>query len=161
VAADAARVRDEASRTRLLAALDRIEQHHGDVTVRVGAWHGDFTPWNMSRRGDELLLWDWERFETGVPAGLDRCHYAVNVLSHERRFGVSTIVEGLQRAATGEVSRDRAVALSYLVALGTRYLLGAQEPGGEVVAPRAAIVLDVLDELSRQLTPRPSEHPRP
>ena len=46
----------------------------------LGAWHGDWTPWNMSRRRGRLQLWDWERFETGVPLGLDRCHYGVNAV---------------------------------------------------------------------------------
>lgn len=43
--------------------------------VRVSAWHGDWSPWNMGwSRSDELCIWDWERTTTGVPVGFDLCH---------------------------------------------------------------------------------------
>lgn len=144
---------DSAHRERVAEVLDRIERTVGEVEVRVGAWHGDFTPWNMSRHGGHLLVWDWERFDTGVPRGMDRLHYAVNTLSLERSFGVATVLEGLRRGATGEGHVDLAVAAAYLTALSIRYLSGAGEEGGSVVADRAELVLTVLDELSRHLGP--------
>ena len=62
-----------------------------DRPLPLGGWHGDWTPWNMSRRRGRLQLWDWERFETGVPRGLDRCHYGVNAVTrrdgHRRGLG--------------------------------------------------------------------------
>jgi hypothetical protein len=66
-------------RERLLELLDRLAAAADDVDLETGAWHGDWTPWNMAggRRGD-VALWDFERFETGVPVGLDQCHYVVN-----------------------------------------------------------------------------------
>jgi hypothetical protein len=149
----ASQLEDAGQRERLTAAMTRIADAVGAVEIRVGAWHGDFTPWNMSRDGDRLLLWDWERFETGVPHGMDRLHYAVNTISRERGFGVGSVLEGLRRAATGDAHVDLALAAAYLVALATRYLSGAQEDGGEVIAARADLVLAILSELSGHLVP--------
>jgi hypothetical protein len=148
---------DAGQRGRLEAAMSRISDAVGAVDVAVGAWHGDFTPWNMSRDGDRLLLWDWERFETGVPKGLDRLHYAVNTISRERGFGVGSVLDGLRSAAIGDAPVDLALAGAYLVALATRYLSGAQEDGGEVIAARADLVLSILSELSRHLVPAEPE----
>ncbi len=40
------------------------------------AWHGDLTPWNLAPGpGGRLLVWDWERFGTGVPPGFDALHH--------------------------------------------------------------------------------------
>jgi hypothetical protein len=141
----------------LADALERVERSVGDTTVQVGAWHGDFTPWNMARSADRLQLWDWERFELGVPRGLDRIHYAVHTLARERGFSLGSVVDGLRLGATGDGRRDLALAATYLAALGSRYLLGAQGAGGEAVADQARLVLSILTELSRHLGDRPPE----
>lgn len=141
----------------LAEALGRVERAVGDTSVQVGAWHGDFTPWNMARSAGRLQLWDWERFETGVPQGLDRLHYAVHTLSRERGFSLGSVIEGLRRGAVGAGRRDLALAATYLAALGSRYLLGAQGAGGEAVADQARLVLTILTELSRHVGDRPPE----
>src|SRR4051794_8184568 len=83
---------------RLGVALQRLDALAGDLELIPGAWHGDWTPWNMARRRGRLQLWDWERFELGVPGGLDRCHYGVNAVC--RRDGVSpgSVLAGLRLA---------------------------------------------------------------
>jgi hypothetical protein len=58
----------------LTGAVDWIERHFGGVEMAFGAWHGDFTPWNMARLGDATYLWDWER-AAAAPAGLDLLHF--------------------------------------------------------------------------------------
>lgn len=146
------RLVDDVAARRLTEALERVRHRSGSVQVRVAAWHGDLTPWNLGRvSGGRCMIWDWERFETGVPVGLDRVHYAVNTLSRERGFGVDVVVEGLRRGAPpgGDEPGRQAVVGAYLLAITSRYLIGAQEPGGEVVAARAATMLDVLDAFSR------------
>ena len=144
-------LRADDRRERLCAALDRVAAAAGSTEVRVGAWHGDFTPWNMARTGGRLQLWDWERFETGAPRGLDRYHYSVNTVARERGFGVSSVLEGLRRGASGDGSPDALVAATYLAALAERYLSDAQELGGDVISDRADEVLGILSELSRHL----------
>jgi hypothetical protein len=55
-------------------AVDWIERRFGATEIAFGAWHGDFTPWNMARLGDNTYLWDWER-AAPAPAGLDLLHF--------------------------------------------------------------------------------------
>jgi hypothetical protein len=58
----------------LQRAVDWIERRHGHEEIAFGAWHGDFTPWNMARLDGETYVWDWERSAT-APAGLDLFHF--------------------------------------------------------------------------------------
>jgi hypothetical protein len=55
----------------------------GSRTARLpaGAWHGDWSPWNLGWVGDRLWAWDWEYCRTDVPVGLDVPHFAF-----QRRF---------------------------------------------------------------------------
>jgi hypothetical protein len=55
-------------------AVDWIERRFGAVEIAFGAWHGDFTPWNMARTDDATYVWDWER-AAPAPAGLDLLHF--------------------------------------------------------------------------------------
>ena len=141
---------DPVSRGRLGRALERVAALAGRRELRWGAWHGDWTPWNMAPAGDRVLLWDWERFETGVPFGLDALHYVVNVLN----AGVPTSAEGVVRALALASYRDRSLggephvrSLLYLVAVLTRYLRLVDAPGGEHISGRAMQTLVALEHL--------------
>jgi hypothetical protein len=58
-------------------ALACLRDAAADVELPVGSWHGDWTPWNLAPApSDGLLVWDWERFGSGVPAGFDALHYS-------------------------------------------------------------------------------------
>jgi hypothetical protein len=63
---------------RLRDALRRLESAAGDIELEYGSWHGDWAPWNMTVTADRVCVWDWERFETGVPVGFDAVHCAVH-----------------------------------------------------------------------------------
>jgi hypothetical protein len=39
-----------------------------------GAWHGDWRRTNMDASDRGCAVWDWERFDIGVPAGYDALH---------------------------------------------------------------------------------------
>ncbi len=56
-------------------ALLQVEQRWGDVPLRFGMCHGDWTPANMARDGDRLLVWDWERSDPAAPVGMDAMHF--------------------------------------------------------------------------------------
>lgn len=58
------------------------------ATVPVTRAHGDFTPWNIRRRGDELLIIDWEQSRDDLPALYDLFHfiYQSNTLVKGRPF---------------------------------------------------------------------------
>lgn len=134
-----------AARDRLGDALDALR----DTDTRplaMGAWHGDWTPWNMSRRRGRLQLWDWERFETGVPLGLDRCHYAVNAVCRRDGVDLDSVMRGMDLAG---IRNDRStdahlVGAAYLATITCRYLVGAEGELGGAIADRSLVMLDAL-----------------
>lgn len=140
------RLASPALRAALADGLDRLGSAAGDREFGVGAWHGDWTAWNMARRGGILQLWDFERFETGVVTGLDPFHYAVNTAVRSRGFTVDAVLGGVRDALhqVGDTAEARVLARVHLAALGVRYAAFAEQDGGSVVAPRAALMAEAL-----------------
>ena len=108
------------------AALDRACAR--GRSLEIGSWHGDLSPWNLAAKGDRALVWDWERFEHGVPVGLDALHHAF--LPRLKDGGLPEAEAGswlLERAvevlAPVGVAREDAgdVAMLYLVEIATRF----------------------------------------
>ena len=62
-------------RDALVTALGKLAA--ADPELGFGAWHGDWTGWNMASTPDGLLVWDWERFTRPVPVGFDALHYGL------------------------------------------------------------------------------------
>ena len=136
---------DDDRRIRLEEALHALLARSGDNELTFGAWHGDWTPWNMAQRGRRTQLWDWERFETGVPAGLDLCHYGVNLRCRERGASVDSILSGLTWVGSErEPVSGAPVGTLYLAAATTRYLARAQSALGERISERAELFLSTL-----------------
>ncbi len=145
----AGRLEDDDARAALADGIDALAADSGDRAWPVGAWHGDWTPWNMARvpRTGVVRLWDWERFETGVPRGLDRFHYLVNAVTRRDGTTPRTIHEGLARAGADPArpgSPDHILAGLYLVGIAGRYLPLREGPGGEDIASRSAAVVAAL-----------------
>ncbi len=106
-------------------------------TLPLGAWHGDWTPWNMAVRAGRALVWDWERCATGVPVGFDPVHYALQEALWRRgadpRAATRAVLAGLpaQLAPFGLDPADAAaVGRLYLVEIAARYLLDGQAAAG-------------------------------
>jgi hypothetical protein len=138
----AADVLDPNLADQLQRGLDVVERRHGHDVLRYGAWHGDFTPWNLQWRGDGIQVWDWERFAPGVPLGFDVLHYRRSLLGG---------VPGLARHAAHDLARIGVPAelagvttTLYLVELCVRYLLAAQAETGEPLRAQAYALLDHL-----------------
>jgi hypothetical protein len=142
-----------ASRSTLLEAIDLITARSAEVQLCFGAWHGDWTPWNMGWSHGELLLWDFERFEVGAPIGLDVCHFAVSVPQPTQ--DAAEIVRRLEAATVGrDPVRSDLVKTLYLVAITSRYLVAANSENGRLIAPRAAVMTRCLTQwLSRETCP--------
>jgi hypothetical protein len=63
-----------------------LEDRYGELVLSFGAWHGDWTPWNLGRLDDRLVVWDWEHSGSDVPLGFDALHfYFQPSLIHERK----------------------------------------------------------------------------
>jgi hypothetical protein len=129
-------------RAALLQALRELDARAGGTVLSFGAWHGDWSPWNVASTGDGLLVWDWERFTTGVPLGFDALHYWLqNEVGPTRRDPLAASSACLEHA--GQLlapfgigaPQARVTAVLYLADLATRYLVDRQARAG---APRGA-----------------------
>lgn len=139
-------VADPETRRELEVAMRRLGDQAADTTVTVGAWHGDWAPWNMSRSRGRIQLWDWERFATGVPVGFDRCHFGINTALAEDGVTPTAVRRGIVLGGfTGPRpgSADHAVVGLYLLAILHRYLAGGDEVPAQVQA-RVAALREVL-----------------
>lgn len=101
-----------------------------------GAWHGDLSPWNIAPSGDgRLLVWDWERYELGVPPGFDALHHHFHrclrrmdaaTAAHACLAGALRLLEPYGHSA----AEARRIALSYLITLAARHAADGHEPLG-------------------------------
>ena len=111
----------------LQRAVDWIERRHGHTDIAFGAWHGDFTPWNMARLGGTTYLWDWER-SAPAPAGLDLLHFLFQgVCRFEGKAPAAAIERCSERLASllpaldVEAGTERALWSLYRLELLLRY----------------------------------------
>lgn len=142
--------RDDNAHT-LRRAAEHVGRQAGRTQLAFGAWHGDWTPWNMATLPDTLLVWDWERFGRGVPLGFDALHYHLQ----------SAVVRGRRdpELAVGDTLRESAALLSpfgagaevarltcllYLIDLATRYLTDGQAEAGARLGILGSWLLPVL-----------------
>jgi hypothetical protein len=145
-----AAVGDRPEGASLASAAELLIQHAGEITFRYGAWHGDWAPWNMANLADTLLVWDWERFATGVPLGFDAVHHELQKRIQSTGDAKEAVEATVQRAGEllapfGVVAAGREVtALLYLVDLATRYLTDRQAEAGARLGVLGTWLLPVL-----------------
>lgn len=144
---------DGATASTYEAALDQIEARYAHTVLDFAAWHGDWTPWNMAWRYRRVQLWDWERFETGVPVGMDRIHYVLSAVARTQGFNARTIVHALGLPTAREYARPTqqdVLGLLYLASMVNRYLSGSHHESQTPVQARAAAALEALSWLSQK-----------
>jgi Phosphotransferase enzyme family len=125
-------------RDTLGAALDALDAlTAAGPELSFGAWHGDWTGWNMASTADGLLVWDWERFAPGVPVGFDPLHYRLQSDVVRARRPPAEAADGCVRDAAGclapfgvPAGEARLVAVLYLAELSARYLADRQAEAG-------------------------------
>ncbi|WP_164842256.1 hypothetical protein [Actinoplanes solisilvae] len=143
-------VTDRAEGASLAAAAEVLIQRADDIIFRYGSWHGDWAPWNMANIEDTLLVWDWERFASGVPLGYDAIHHELQkrIQSTENaQEAVEATVRGAAEmlAPFGVPVAGREItALLYLVDLATRYLTDRQAEAGARLGVLGTWLLPVL-----------------
>lgn len=131
-------------------AVERFLGEFGGHAVLVGAWHGDFVPWNMDSGRGRIAVWDWERFATGVPVGFDRLHLHLQVDVHRRSVPIPAALSALD-AHLGtllpglDAQTGRVVLAAYLTELLVRYEhdgLGAESSALDAWCRALAAALD-------------------
>lgn len=140
---------DVRARDSLLAVHAIATTHWGRVPVTFGAWHGDWTKWNMAWDSQRVLLWDWERYESGVPVGLDAYHYAFQ----SRLRGVADVESAVSqvRRSAGSLAAGMGVPreqgpmllLCYVLSLLLRYENDSRDAMGVQLRPIAAALRTV------------------
>ncbi|GHJ46409.1 hypothetical protein Cs7R123_37510 [Catellatospora sp. TT07R-123] len=105
--------------------------------LSYGCWHGDWNGGNMSIRGGEVLLWDFERFTADVPVGYDVLHFelheAVTVHGAVPAVAAADVAAraGALLAPFGvDADVAPAVAALYFTEIGSRYLGDRQDGFG-------------------------------
>jgi hypothetical protein len=131
---------DPEQRRRLADVVARIGATYGADELEFGAWHGDWTPWNMAWHGSRVQLWDWERFDPDVPVGLDLLHYRLQAGGGYDRWPDATLV-----VPAGPAGRTAAITVElYLLEMSRRYLTAAQGVLGAPLRLQAKSLLDLL-----------------
>ena len=148
-----AAIEDAGARGWLTTELNRAIAELGDVPTRTGRWHGDWVPWNMTRDGSQILLWDWEHQEPGVMLGFDHLHYLAQEL--RQRSGTTPEVEDTwlecARAALAEHwdvqgAEAEATIRAYLLVVNLRFVSDREgDPHGPV--DRAGWARPLLERL--------------
>ncbi|MFG1703842.1 hypothetical protein ACFLIM_11675 [Nonomuraea sp. M3C6] len=124
--------RGRVPRSLLLDAIKEIAGTGGPCP----AWHGDLVPWNMCPSPDgRLLVWDWERYEGGVPYGFDAVHHFFQRALRRmdpplaaRACVARAVRELAPLGVSGAVARQ--TALRYLIALADRHAADGHSPLG-------------------------------
>ena len=149
---------DGSDRAALGAALDVLTPAAQDVEVGFGAWHGDWTAWNMACTAGGLLVWDWERFGTGVPAGFDALHYRLQSAVVRKRRPPAAAAAACVGAASSVLAPfgvpARAATLTavlYLAELSTRYLADRQAEAGARLGRPGTWLIPAIEEAVTRL----------
>jgi hypothetical protein len=120
----------------LRRALTEVAERCGGTALPFGAWHGDWTPWNMASTRGGLLVWDWERFAPDVPIGFDALHCwlqsHVGPVRRDPALAARACVEHAPALLEPFGGRQQAhlTAALYLADLSLRYLADRQEEAG-------------------------------
>jgi hypothetical protein len=140
--ADIEQVAAAGARDSLRGCADRVESFAGDTELTVGPSHGDWSPWNMWRTRDGLLVWDWERFADDVPIGSDLVHYRLQELLVSKR----TPPLAAARAALASAPAPL-VGVVHLLALAVRYDKDSQTAA--IIKPSDEWLLPAVEEATR------------
>jgi len=153
---------DAGAREALLEVLANLDAVASAAAVALGSWHGDWTPWNMAPRGDRLMVWDWERFVTGVPVGYDALHYdvqeAVTRDGTDPAVAVASLLDRSQellRPFDVPERHARLVASLYLVEIAVRYMHDGQAQAGARLGRLGHWLLPALVQQARAISTTP------
>ena len=147
-------------------ALDTLAATGQATGLTFGAWHGDWSPWNMASTTGGLLVWDWERFASGVPRGFDALHYWLQTeVGPQHRDPAAAATDcvahapGLLAPFGIGAAQARLTAALYLADVSTRYLVDRQaQAGAPLGAPGTWLIPALVDEVDRLRAQQNGQH---
>ncbi|MFI5099237.1 MAG: hypothetical protein ACHQE5_01785 [Actinomycetes bacterium] len=138
---------------RLGAVRDRLAADAAGCALTPSAWHGDWNAGNCSVVPGAVLVWDWERYETGVPAGFDALHLslqaAISAGVDPGEAACRVLADAARLTAPfGLPAQDApVVAAAYLWGIGVRYAADDQDGAGAAVGRLGDWLLPVLESV--------------
>jgi len=145
-----------ADRDALATALGTLAAANPELSF--GAWHGDWTGWNMASIAEGLLVWDWERFTQSVPAGFDALHYQLQTAVIRRRQPPPDAAAECMRAAPAALApfgvpaaEAHLTGVLYLAELSVRYLADRQAEAGARLGRPSTWLIPAIEEAMRNL----------
>jgi hypothetical protein len=130
-------------------AVEALAERDRGRPLRLAAGHGDFVPWNILSGRPQPAVWDWERYDAGVPAGTDRFHHRFQIAVQRSRRSVgdalATIGDELDTVLPELPADRRSAHLDwYITALLVRYEHDAADHATPRLASRIADLTTVL-----------------
>jgi hypothetical protein len=153
-------------RSALLQVVDTLAATGLAAGLTFGAWHGDWSPWNMASTTGGLLVWDWERFTPGVPHGFDALHYWLqSEVGPQHRDPLAAATDCPEHAAgllapfAIDPARARLTAALYLADVATRYLVDRQaQAGAPLGAPGTWLIPALVGEVAQYRAQQNGKH---
>jgi hypothetical protein len=120
----------------------------------------------MASTTSGLLVWDWERFASGVPVGFDALHYWLqSEVGPQHRDPLAAATDCLEHAAALlapfgiDPGRARLTAALYLADMSTRYLVDRQAAAGAPLgAPGTWLIPALVGEVARLRAEQNGKH---
>jgi hypothetical protein len=129
-----------------------LRERYADARLVVGAWHGDWVPWNLAMYGPHVYAWDWENSGDSVPLGFDVVHFYFQSAFIRDRLRLTDAIRR-SRAASSEPLRRLGIPDSLVGLVRTLYLLEvgfrAEEVGRLGGKPNPDLYPAILEILRR------------
>ena len=112
-------------RNTLKSGLLLLENCLGDKEIYFSISHGDFVPWNMLWKDDQVFLYDWESSCSEAPVGIDFMHFLFQTgfllkkLRGEKLLHFILNHDGFRYLNISNISRTE-LLLSYLLHMGVQ-----------------------------------------
>lgn len=143
---------------RLSRCRDALVRRFGHRDLLHGAAHGDWSPWNLNTDNGCTVAWDWERFSSCAPVGLDTLHFAVQEqvrlagLPPARALDAVSVRAGELVARNGGLSANGLLLMAlYLLQLGERFLSDGQQEAGSRRGALGTWLLPTLEKTTASL----------
>ena len=111
----------EEARALLGNAIDKVFVENKGQMVEYGAYHADFTPWNMFEEQGRLFVFDWEYAQMTYPPMLDRYHFFTQTAIFEKHWQADEIMAYAQSADGNWI--DKAEYRLYLLDIIARFTI--------------------------------------
>ena len=111
----------EAAHRAAAVVASRAARSEARSNVEFGAWHGDWTWWNLAQSSAGLHVWDWEHSEEAAPLGFDDLHWSISVDLKLRRIPLhEAVVRARQQLSEQGQADPDLFLLAYLAEMAVR-----------------------------------------